>query len=119
MSITYNNLEFNEDYAQANNVWGTLNVKSLGHYHDIFLATEVLFSTDVIERFSKTSHRNYGIDCAKYVSAASFRFDGLLKSSKVELQLLSDVDMHSFAESGIKVGLSFISKKHAKANNSN
>lgn len=86
-----------EQYLRAKNVWGELNVRDLGEYHDIYLVTDVLFLVDVFEDFS-------------------FSFDALLKRSRVELDLFSNEDMYAFIERGIRDGLSVISKRHARAN---
>lgn len=50
---------------------------------------------NVFERLREISCRNYGLDCARYVSDVFLRFDAFLKRSKVELQLLSDIYVHA------------------------
>ena len=35
----------------------------------------------------------------------------------IKLDLISDIDMHLFIEKGMKVGISYISERHIKANN--
>ena len=37
--------------------------------------------------------------------------------TKVELELISNIDMHLFIEKGIGGGISYIAKIHSKANN--
>ena len=37
--------------------------------------------------------------------------------TKIELDLISDTDMHLYIENGLRGGISYIAKRHSKANN--
>ena len=41
----------------------------------------------------------------------------MLKMTKIELDLISDIDMHLFIEKGMRGGISYIAKRHSKVNN--
>ena len=41
----------------------------------------------------------------------------MLKMTGIKLDLISDIDMHLFIEKGMRGGISYISKRHSKANN--
>ena len=41
----------------------------------------------------------------------------MLKMTGAELEIISDIDMHLFIEKGIRGGISYIAKRHSKANN--
>ena len=60
---------------------------------------------------------HYSLDPAWYVSARGLAWDAALKTTKVQLELLSDSDMLLMIESGIRGGIATISHRHAKANN--
>ena len=59
----------------------------------------------------------YGLDPAHYYTAPGLSWDALLKKTGVELELLTDLDMHLFIERGMRGGISMVGKRHAKANN--
>ena len=44
-------------------------------------------------------------------------WDAMLKMTGIELELVSDIDMHSFIKKGMKEGISYIAKRHSKINN--
>ena len=106
-----------EDYQHAQNVWSKLGCETLGDYHDIYLRTDVLLLADVFETFRDTSIKHYSLDPAHYFSAPGMSWDALLKKTKVQLELLTDIDMHLFVEKGLRGGISMVSKRFAKANN--
>ena len=37
--------------------------------------------------------------------------------TQIDLRLMSDVDIHLFIEKGMRAGISYIAKRHSKANN--
>jgi len=105
------------DYRHGQQVWSALRCQTLGDYHDIYLRTDVLLLADVFETFRSTSLQHYGLDPTHYFSAAGMLWDALLKMTKVELELLTDIDMHLFMEKGLRGGVCMVSKRFAKANN--
>jgi len=44
-------------------------------------------------------------------------WDTLLKKTGIELEQLTDLDMHLFIDRGMRGGISMVGKRHAKANN--
>ncbi len=72
---------------------------------------------DVFKNFRQVGHVNYGLGPCWYYSAPGLSWDALLKTSEIELELLTDIDMFNFIEKGIRGGISVIAKKYAAANN--
>ena len=59
----------------------------------------------------------YGLNPAWYFSAADLAWDATLKTTKVQLELLSNPDILLMIEIGIREGIATISLRHANANN--
>ena len=57
------------------------------------------------------------LDPSHYLTASSLSLDATLKLTGVELELLTDGDMHLFMEEGIRGGISVITNRYAKGNN--
>ena len=106
-----------EEYAHAQEVWVTFGCQTLGNYHDLYVATDVLLLADVFENFRGVCQEKYGLDPAHYYTAPGLSWDALLKKTGVELELLTDLDMHLFIERGMRGGITMVGKRHAKANN--
>ena len=106
-----------EDYVHAKQVWETFGCRNLGDYHDLYLETDTLLLADVFENFREVCEEKYGLDPAHYYSVPGLSWDALLKKTGVELELLTDMDMHLMIERGMRGGISMASKRYAKANN--
>lgn len=106
-----------EDYTHAQKVWDAFQMQTFGDYHDLYLKTDVLLLTSVFESFRDLSLTTYKLDPCWFVSSPGLSWQSMLKCTKVELELLTDPDMYLFFETGVRGGVSTISKKYAVANN--
>jgi len=61
--------------------------------------------------------REHDIDCLRFPSLPGMVMQVALKKTGAELDLMTDANMFNMIESGIRGGLSFVSRRHAKANN--
>ena len=77
----------------------------------------MLLLADLFENFIDVSMKIYNLDPSHYLTASSLSLDAMLKLTGVELELLTDGDMHLFMEEGIRGGISVITNRYAKANN--
>ena len=71
---------------------------------------------DVFANFRHSCIKSYNLDPAHYYTAPGLAWDVALKSTKVELELLSDMDMLLMVEKGIRGGVSMISNRYGKSN---
>ena len=92
-------------------------MKNMAEYHDVYLKTDALLLADVFENFRKPCLKDYGLDPCWYLTAPAFAWDSMLKMTGIELQLLTDLDMHLFFEKQIRGGVSTAFHRFAKANN--
>ena len=76
-----------------------------------------LLLTDLFEKFVKTCLNYYGLDPCHYISLPELSWDAMLKMTRIELELISDIDMHLFIEKGMRGGISNIAKRHNKVDN--
>ena len=72
---------------------------------------------DVFEKFIDTCLKYYELDPCHYFSSPGISWDAMLKMTGVKLEKISAIDQYLFIEKGTRGGISYIAKRHAKANN--
>ena len=107
----------NYNYKHVLNVWKTFKMKTFKDFLSVYNTTDVLLLADVFEKFRDICLKNYGLDPAHYYTAPGLAWDAMLKMTKINLELLSDVDKLLMIEKGIRGGISIISNRYGKANN--
>ena len=107
-----------ECYERAKEVWRLFKCKNLGDYSDTYLKSDVLLLCDVFEQFRDTCLKVYKLDPAQYYTLPSLSFDCMLRMTKVELELLTDIDKIHFFQKGIRGGISQCTERKHLANNS-
>ena len=106
-----------EQYLHLKNVWNTFNFKTFKDYHNHYLKKDVFLLADVFEKFISTCLKYYGLDPCHYFSSPGLSWDAMLKMTKVELEKISNLDIHLFIERGMRGGICCVSKRYSKANN--
>ena len=105
------------DYRLGNNVFKIFNLKNLGEYHDLYVQSDTLLLADIFENFRNKCLEVYELDPAHFLSLPELAWQACLKKTKIELELLTDYDMLSMVEEGIRAGICHSIQRYAKANN--
>jgi len=105
-----------EEYERAQAVWEAFGCKTMGDYHDLYVKTDTALLMDVFENFRNICQEHYGLDPAHYYTSPGLSWDALLKKTRVELELLTDYEMHLFVERGMRGGICMAGKRYTKAN---
>ena len=106
-----------KDYLTCEKIWDKFDMKNMGGYHDHYLKKDVLLSVDVFEKFIVTCVTFYWLDPCHYFSSPGLSWDAMLKMTGIELEKISDIDKYLFIEKGLRGGISYITKRYARANN--
>jgi len=59
----------------------------------------------------------YSLDPAQYFTTPGLYWEAMLKSTNIQLELLTDIDMYRFIQSSIRGGLVQCCHRYTKANN--
>ena len=72
---------------------------------------------DVLKKFIDTCLRFYGLHPCHYFSSPGLSWDAMLKMTGVKLEKISNIEKYLLFEEVLKGGVSYITKRYAKANN--
>ena len=98
-------------------VWEVFEIKNLDEYHDLYVQCDTLLLAGVFENFRDKCIEIYELDPAHFLSAPGLAWQVCLKKTKVELELLTDIDMLLMVEKGTRGGICQAIHRYAKANN--
>ena len=104
-------------YLLTNNVGNMLKMNIIGDDFDLYLKSDVLLLADVLEKFISTCLEYCKLDPCRYSSSPRLSSNAVLKMTRIELEIISDIEMYLFIEKGMKGGISCIAKRYSKANN--
>ena len=94
-----------KDYEHIKKVWEAFEIKNLGEYHDLYVQCDTFLLADVFENFSNKRIEKYELDLAHFLFAPGLAWQACLKKTKVELELLKDIDMLLMVEKGTRDGI--------------
>lgn len=65
----------NEEYAFAQKIWKTFNLKTMREYTNLYLKTDVLLLADIFENFRDNCIEMYELDPAHYYTLPGYSWD--------------------------------------------
>ena len=106
-----------EDYKHDQKVWSVFDMKNLGEYHDLYLKTDVILLSNVLESFRNECLLYHGLNPAHFYTTPGLAWQAALKKTGIKLKLLTDPDMQLMFERGIRGGITQAGQRYVKANN--
>ena len=103
-----------EQYEFAQKVWKSYQCKNLMDYAKVYCTIDTLLLCEIFEAFREKMHKFCGLDATHYISLPSLAWDAMLKVTKAEIHLPSDIDMVHMIEQGLRGGHSFINTRYLK-----
>ena len=107
----------NKDYVHTQKVFQEFKLKSLGDYHGLYAQSDTLLLADVFENFRNKCIEIYELDSSHFLSPPGLAWQACLKKTRLELELLTDVNMLLMVEKGIRDGICHAIHRYAKPNN--
>ena len=103
-----------KDQEHVKKVWEVFEIKNLGEYHDLYVQCDTFLLADVFENFRNKCIEIYELDPAHFLSAPGLAWQACLKKTKVELELLTDIDMLLMVEKGTRSRICQAIHRHLK-----
>ena len=103
------------DYGHVKKVREVFEMKC--ENHDLCVQCNTLLLADAFVNFRDKCIEIYGLDPAHFLSATGLAWQACLQKTKVELELLTDIDMLLMFEKGIIGGICQVIYRYDKANN--
>ena len=104
-------------YEHVKKVWEAFEIKNFGEYHEMYVQCNTFLLADVFENFRNKCIEIYELDPAHFLVSARISMTSMFKKTKLELELLTDIDMLLMVEKGTRGGICQAIHSHAKANN--
>ena len=78
-----------------------LNCKKIKEYLDIYLKLDICLQADIFNVFRNTIWDKFEIDSSKYITSCSLSLDLMLKYTEVKIELIRDISIFDYVNSGI------------------
>ena len=107
------NTEINDDdYKHALNVFKSFNCSTFQDYTELYCLLDVALLGEVVMHFRNLIFIDIKLDLFQYISLPQAALDIMLKTTKNELELISDSTMHFLIEKNIRGGVVFCGDRY-------
>ena len=103
---TKNKIPDKEEIDRTNEIIKLFNIKSGRELTELYNKADVILLADIFEKFIKVSISEFGINPLYHISLPGTTWSNGLKYTKLELELIKNVDLFQMFESGIRGGIS-------------
>lgn len=102
------------DIEYRQHVWNKSEMKTMKmkDYYDLYLKLDTLMIANIFEKFRNKCLEKYSSCLSLCLRPPDLSWGTMPNMSKVEPDLISDVGMYLFLERGMKVSVSYISKRY-------
>lgn len=101
-----------EDYKFAKQMWKQFQCKNLVDYCELYCKIDTILLAEVYIAFRNKMFSFTNLEPSFYISLPAFSFDSMLKMTKNEIELPTDIDIIQFLEQAKRGGVSFINTRH-------
>ena len=105
---TKNKIPDQEELDRTNEIRKIFNIRNGRELTELYNKADVILLTDIFEKFIKVSISEFGINPLYHTSLPGTTWSNGLKYTKIELELIENVDLFQMFEKGIRGGLSGI-----------
>ena len=105
-SKTKNKIPDQEEIDRTNGIIKLFNIKNGRELTELYNKADVILLADIFEKFIKVSISEFGINPLYHTSLPGTNWSNGLRYTKVELELIKNVDLFQMFENGIRGGQS-------------
>ena len=117
-SKTANKIPDQKEIDRTNQIIKLFNIKNGRELTQLYNKADVILLADIFEKFIKVSKTEFGINPLYHISLAGTTWSNGLKYTKIELELIKNIDLFQMFESGIRGGISGIfGDRYIESNN--
>lgn len=102
-----------EDYMHACKVFETFKCRNIQSYTELYCLLDCALLAEIVCQFRDEIYNDAQLDICKYISLPQLTLDFMLKKTKNEIELITDIDQLLMVENNIRGGLSFINQRSA------
>ena len=105
-SKTANKIPDQKEIDRTNEIIKLFNIKNGRELTKLYCKADVILLADIFEKFIEVSKTEFGINPLYHISLPGTTWSNGLKYTKIELELIKNVDLFQMFEHGIRGGLS-------------